>query len=193
MSKLHTIFLGLFLILAISCSPNDGRENETKEISLSSFEKVHLTGGGNLYLIPSNTYAVELKGQGVSNTEVEVKGDKLHLTNNGKRGRQNMDIYIYTQTITGIQITGGGKVEIEEGFDAVENFDCIIQGGGKLALDALEIGFLDISILGGGAVTAHVEEVINANILGGGSIHYLGNPEVRSSVMGGGSIKRKES
>lgn len=193
MSKIYTLFLAIFLITVVSCSQSNSMDYETVEVSLNPFEKVHLTGGANIHLIPSDSYAVELKGHGVSHTEVEVIRDKLHLTNEGRSGNQKIDIYIYTPVITSIQINGGGTVEIEEGFQAVEKFECVIQGGGKLTLEALEIGSLDISILGGGAVTAHVEDNINASILGGGSIYYLGNPEVKSSVMGGGSIKRKES
>ncbi|WP_185974285.1 GIN domain-containing protein [Litoribacter populi] len=190
MSKIHLFFLGLFLISAVACSHERSGDYETTELSLDSFDKVHLTGGGRIHFIPSETYAVELKGHGVSDTEVKVEGNKLVLNNEGSSRKQNVDFYIYTKSIIGIQINGGGTVEIEEGFEAVKRFDCVIQGGGKLALEALEIGTLDISILGGGAVTAQVEEEIQANIIGGGSIQYLGNPEVKSSIIGGGSVKR---
>jgi len=191
MSKINILLVAIFIISAVSCSQRDSMEYETIETSVNSFEKVHLTGGGRMHLIPSDHYLVEIKGQGASSTEVKTNGNILYLTNDSRSGRQDVDIYIYTPTVTGVQITGGGMVEIEDGFSAVERFDCTIQGGGKLTLEALEIGFLDISILGGGTVTAQVEDVINANILGGGSIQYLGNPEVKSSIMGGGSIKRK--
>jgi hypothetical protein len=140
-------------------------------------------------LLTPTTY-VELKGQGVSGTDVEVKGGKLILDNTASSKRQNLDIYIYTQHLTGIEITGGGIVNVEEGFGSAERFDCSIMGGGKLALEALEIGSLDISIMGGGSITAHVEKDINANIVGGGSIKYLGDPQVKSHILGGGAVKK---
>ncbi len=187
-----------FYLPAILCiaqvSPSVENDQVIEEITLPSFETAVVEGGGDLYFHYSPNTKAEIKGANpcVQKAKVKVSSGTLSISSQvGLSDDCRFEIHIFTPIIKEIHQNGGGKIVIEEGFTPLDVFKCNIVGGGSIKMEALNVDFLQASIMGGGQISAQVSKKIDGKIRGGGVIFYQGDPVVESDTSGGGVIKRK--
>lgn len=162
--------------------------------SIPPFKSLIVTTGGDIYLHPSPTTTLQLKGEKncVQNIDASVSSKVLHISSKGNHSDDcRVEIHIGTPSFDEIQLSGGGKLMIEEGFSPIEVLKCSIQGGGNLEMTSTRVDSLIAIVHGGGEITAQVKTLLDGTIKGGGTILYAGNPKVKSDISNGGTIKRK--
>jgi hypothetical protein len=201
--RLRLITMLFLLFITQFCLANYGKaqdnssrreEVRTQERAITSFEKVVISGGGNIYIHHSLVSKIILKGTrtNVVKTKAEVVSDVLYINLSDKLTESSeFDVHIYTPVIKGIQLNGGGKVQVKEGFTVVDKFGCGINGGGRINLSSLKVNSLYASINGGGDIYTQVNKFLDGEIKGGGLILYQGSPKVESNIVSGGLIKKK--
>lgn len=162
--------------------------------SIPPFKSLIVTTGGDIYLHPSPTTTLQLKGEKncVAKIDATVSSKVLHISSKGKHSDEcRVEIHIGTPNFDEIQLSGGGTLIVEDGFAPIEVLKCSIKGGGNLEMTSTRIDSLVAIVHGGGEITAQVKTHLDGTIKGGGTIFYDGDPKVRSDISNGGTIKRK--
>lgn len=169
-------------------------QEKVKEVrTLSSFEKVAVSGGGNFRFHYAPVPSIELRGIGscIESVETEVRGKTLYIRSERDIGGAcHTEIFIGASSLSEIRLKGGGRVKVEDGFPVVDRFHCHLQGGGEVLMYSLAVDSLFATIQGGGVIKARVKSLLQGEIGGGGVIRYLGTPVVESEISGGGVIKK---
>lgn len=165
-----------------------------QEKRVEYFNKVDLSGGGDLFI--THSPATRLKVVGSSTClewlEADVKSKTLVIKNKKHHPQDcKLKFYISAPELVSIQQGGGGNVKVLAGFDAADSFKYVLSGGGTVDMKEIKVNSFSATINGGGTMLIHVDKQLKAEINGGGSIAYQGNPEVISNIAaGGGSINK---
>lgn len=193
MTKFISILLFSFITLSSPAQDNSFQGKEDGK-SIPPFERLIVTTGGDIYVHPSSTTTLQLKGgkNCVENIDAVVSSKVLRISSKDKYSDEcRVEIHIGTPNFDEIQLSGGGTLLIEEGFSPIEVLKCSIKGGGNIEMASLSVGSLFAIVGGGGEITAQVETLLDGTIEGGGTIFYDGNPIVKSDISNGGTIRRK--
>jgi hypothetical protein len=199
MKKLHLLLMALFCFSTIVSKAQGHSIQKEKPITkqkrtISSFEKVEVSGGGRLYFHYAPVTSLELSGPGAcfESIKTEVVANTLYINSGGALDDGcEVKIYVGTPALNEIRLKGGGSLKVEEGFPAVDKFSCRIDGGGRVHMPSLQVDSLYASIDGGGALRVRVNSFLKGEISSGGVIRYYGSPVVESEISGGGLIKKK--
>lgn len=144
----------------------------TEEREVSEFNKVHLKGSGNVFLIPGEKQALTIKTDDniMPLIETAVSGDKLTISHGKHYLRPTVfDVFITVKDLAGVAISGSGD----------------ISGKGRFVTDTF---YAEIS--GSGDMDLEVEtDKLGSKISGSGSIRLAGKAQdYRVSISGSGEI-----
>ncbi|AEM69206.1 hypothetical protein Murru_0150 [Allomuricauda ruestringensis DSM 13258] len=200
MIKFISLPVILFSLLAVpSCKAQDNSSFGNKDVvkeekSIPPFNSLIVTTGGNIYLHPSSTTKLQLKGKKscVEKIDVAVSSKALHISSEDNHSDEcHVEIHIGTPNFDEIQLSGGGSLKIEDGFAPIEVLKCSIKSGGDLEMASTPVDSLFAIVYGGGKITAHVGTLLNGTVKDGGTIFYTGKPIIKSDISNGGVIKRR--
>jgi hypothetical protein len=160
-------------------------------IDVGSFDKIVMVGGGNVFISQSSDLRLKVVSQDacLQSVSTTVTSNTLKI-NNSSTSNCKTDIYIDMPVLKEIQQNGGGDIKVDEGFDTIDSFRGVLNGGGSINMPTLKVDSFFATINGGGTLLIHANKHLKADIKGGGLISYQGNPEVVSDISGGGSVKR---
>lgn len=190
----------LLVLLLISTFPLLAQENgiQVQEdpvieriIDVGSFDKIVMVGGGNVFISQSSDLKLKVISQDgcIESVNTTVTSNTLKI-NNSSSSNCKVDIYIDMPVLKEIQQDGGGVIKVSEGFNTIDTFHSVLNGGGLIDMPTLEVDSFIATINGGGTLSIQAKKYLKADIKGGGSILYQGNPKVESNISGGGSVKR---
>tara|TARA_B100000949_G_scaffold224279_1_gene227520 strand:- start:580 stop:1182 length:603 start_codon:yes stop_codon:yes gene_type:complete len=200
MIKFISIPVILFSLFALpSCKAQDnsflGNKDVVKvEKTIQPFKSLIVTTGGNVYLYPSSTTTLQLKGEKrcVEKIDEAVSSKTLGISSKDNHlDKCHVEIHIGTPNFDEIQLSGGGKLKIKDGFAPIEVLKCSVKDGGNLEMASTPIDSLFAIVYGGGKITAQVATLLDGTVKGGGTIFYTGNPKIKSDISNGGVIKRR--
>jgi hypothetical protein len=160
-------------------------------IKVGNFDKIIMVGGGNVFIFQSSDLKLKLVSQDacLQSVSTTVTSNTLKI-NNSSSSNCKTDIYIDMPVLKEIQQDGGGDIKVSDGFDTIDSFRGVLNGGGSINMPTLKVDSFFATINGGGTLLIHAQRHLKADIKGGGLISYQGNPKVESNISGGGSVKR---
>lgn len=190
----------LLILLFTSLTPSLAQENAFQGnespiveqiIDVRDFDKIVMSGGGNLFISQSPDLKLKVVGQDscLKSVNTIVKSNTLKINNSGSSNCMT-DIYIDMPVLKEIQQDGGGDIKVSEGFDPIDSFHCVLNGGGSVSMATLKVESFYVTINGGGTISIYANKHLETDITGGGDISYHSNPKVVSNIAGGGSVKR---
>lgn len=161
-------------------------------IDVRAFDSLELRGGGEVILRHGAEQRVTvIRGDpNVAAIEVEADGDLVIRPCRRSCRDQRLLVEVVTPRIEAVAITGGGSIQVEEGFPAHRSLALAVTGGGSL--DARRLSATDVatSVSGGGRIRTSPGRTLAASIRGGGSVLYSGDPHRTVVIDGGGSVTR---
>ena len=168
-------------------------------VPVGHFHSVSIEGFGNITLIPGAQQRVVLKRGDTKNTEITVKdgGDLVFKScpSHGWFGWMNscpdnyeFDVEITTPEISGVDISGSGKIQSKPGFAMQSKLGIEISGSGNVDAMNIPAGSASVSISGSGKVRVSAHDRLSVDIAGSGSVIYAGHPQVSQSIAGSGSV-----
>jgi hypothetical protein len=168
-------------------------------VPVGHFHSVSIEGFGRITLIPGAQQRVVLKKGDTKNTEIRIKdnGDLVFKScpSHGWFGWVNacpdnyeLDVEITTPEISGVDISGSGKIESRPGFAPQPKFAIDISGSGNVDAMNIPVGGASVSISGSGKVRVNAHDKLSVDIAGSGSVIYAGHPQISQSIAGSGSV-----
>lgn len=160
-------------------------------IALRPFDRIVNAGGGAVSIRPGSARRAEFLGGAERTMQiVEMAGTLLIECRRPCPNRPEGIVRISAPVVGDVRVTGGGTIEISDGFPPARELNVEIRGGGSIHAAALHAEAVTAAVQGGGSARVAPGKVLHARIRGGGSVSYFGDPEVRSDVDGGGRIRR---
>ncbi len=183
--------------VAVSATPA-AAEKITRELDLSGFDRVEISGVYELSVRVGPDYSIKLFGQDdeLERVEASVKDGVLKLDQRDrKRGekrrwhnkREGIEATITLPSMIGLDVSGVVDGEIT-GIDS-DHFDIDISGVGDMDLDG-ECGTFDADVSGVGDLEAQGLEcrIVSVEVSGVGSASVYASEEVEAEVSGMGDI-----
>lgn len=166
---------------------------DTRKYDVEEFSKVTVSGGGNVQIIYSDEYSVEVKTMTACNDliDVSVSSETLYIAIDDSGDNCDFTVRIRVPEIIAIAQHGGGNIVIDDGFPPRRLLEFKIKGGGKIEASKVSVDSCYASIQGGGDIALNAVTLLVGSISGGGLIRYSGDPRVKSNVSGGGAIRRR--
>ena len=184
----------------------------TKTLNLDSFEKIGLSGGGDVYLTYGTTQKVVVEGQAniIDLLNKEVRNGKwdIGFKNKKVKNYKELTFRITIPRVSGLSIAGAGDIVTNGAFKNMDDIDFSIAGSGKIAfegsakdikmsiagsgtIDARELNAdnCKVSIAGSGDCYIEVSGNLNVSIAGSGNVRYKGSPKLKTSIAGSGNIQ----
>jgi hypothetical protein len=164
-------------------------------VSVPPFNGVELEGGGHVIVRYGSEQQVRLLNGSTQFTHFTVDdGGKLRIEacNSDCPHQYNLEVEITTPRIAALAISGGGRIEGEDGFPSPAKIALAVEGGGAIDARALDAVRATAAVDGGGDIRLRADRELTAAIHGGGKIRYWGNPHVVQAIDGGGAIERGE-
>jgi hypothetical protein len=162
-------------------------------VPIGHFDNAELRGGGHITFHYGAQQHVTLVNGSTQYTRFEIRdGDKLVIDacNDNCPMHYDLDIDITTPQIHGLGVSGGGHIEIAQGFPAQDHLDVAVHGGGRIDTRNLRASSGDAAVDGGGQIDIRATDALDAAVNGGGDIRYAGNPRVNTAINGGGNVSR---
>jgi len=188
----------IFLISMASCS-SSGQLSEKRDIS--SFDKVTLSGDGDLFIEQGNSESLTIVAQ--ENTmqyiETTVSGGTLSISIPDKKGRPlrlgGVKYYLKVKDLDDITVFGSGDVSSDDfetdtiaitisGSGTVtlsgeaQSQEIEINGSGKYSAKDFETSKCAVKINGSGSANVNVTDSLDITINGSGDVNYVGAPSV---------------
>jgi len=214
--QIKRIFLGIVVALTLNSCLNtiDGNEdvkNETRAVS--SFSKIHISGGFKVLLNQGNAEKLELEVDEnlMEFIETEVKENTLYISSKKPIGNAK-SLRVYITSVNVDEIEASGAIELKnKGTYYADNLDISISGAADIDLD-LDIENLtmemsgasetdlsglannfEIKISGAGDLDAKKLKTRNTSIdiSGAGSAIVYAKKTLNIEVSGAGSVKYK--
>ncbi|MGD0341024.1 MAG: head GIN domain-containing protein [Bacteroidales bacterium] len=144
----------LLFVVVILSSIASGQEKETRDVK--GFKKVSFGISGSLKIKIGPEFSVVLEGDKSDLKEVitEVSDDRLIIKEENWHFNFNekVNAYITMPELTGVGVSGSGKVEVLDPVKGVDNLSLSVSGSGKLLTTELEVDNLECSISGSGDI-----------------------------------------
>ncbi len=147
MKTKYTVLIGIIGILLVSscrngifCKKGEG-VMFTQTRTVSEFNKVVLEIDANLHIRQSDTASVEIVAQEavLNEIQLDISRNKMTISYDKCIGKHDgVDIYIATNEINEITISGSGEIISEEPLE-VEELDLIVNGSGNMYFKNLSV------------------------------------------------------
>jgi hypothetical protein len=182
------------LLILTSVSYGQSIEKETRNVK--GFTKVNFGIAGSLQIKIGPEFSVVLEGtkSDLAEVETEVSDGKLLIKQESWRFNFNekVNVFITMPSISGLGVSGSGKVEVLDAITGADNLSLSVSGSGKLQTAGLETDNLNCSISGSGNVVIGAEgSADRADISISGSGNYTGESfeidHLKISVSGSGN------
>jgi predicted small secreted protein len=215
----RTLIISLFFLSTLllgGCYTMTGSGNVIRETrDVSDFQKVSISGGGDLILEQGGNESVEIEAEDniIEYIETEVHNGTLYIGFSEDRPvffstTRSIRYYVTMKDIEGIKVSGGGDVEAKE-IESKE-LDLEISGGGDIEIRDLSAERVNIVVSGGGDIeiagkvpvqyvevsgggdldTSDLEsEVVKLHVSGGGEAFVWATEELDIDVSGGGDVR----
>lgn len=162
-----------------------------ESVTTESFNRIELSGSGTVSIVPDAQHRVTLLNGAARSMRVAARSGTLyiecrHPCPNVAEGV----VQISAPSVSALHVSGGGTMNVSEGFATARELRVEIQGGGSINASALRAERVAAAVVGGGSAYVSPMRALHARIRRGGDIAYLGEPEIRSDVEDGGSIRR---
>jgi hypothetical protein len=211
----QTVLFSALLLSFASCNKESVRgsgDTITETRTVSSFNRIELSGAESLEVIPGNSVRVEVTGYRnlIDDYETSVSGgtlklrfdrDVINVRNN------NLSVRVYTPSLEGVELHGSGEVKVLGNGDlGLRHAE--INGSGEMEISQPESSGRALEISGSGKILArnaaarNVRAEINgsgdiettatneldATINGSGKVHYWGGARVKTDISGSGEV-----
>lgn len=156
MKKIGLILVA-FIVTLMSCVKTGQGEMITQKFDVGSFDEIDFDGVGNVDVIPSTTFAVDVEAQENIMKIVEVKkvGSVLKIglkPGYSVSGKTKIHYTVYANGIVGLKNTGSGSMKVKDGALG-ENLNVKNTGSGDIDfISSALIKKMDISGTGSGNV-----------------------------------------
>ncbi len=163
----------------------------TKNLDLSSFNKIENTGIADFYVTVGSPQSVVLKAQEnimdvmsweIVNQSLKVRLDKDVSIENYKEIRFDITV----PEIKDISLVGVGDFEFSG--DSQDELSINLTGVGNIRAYDMKVNSCNITLTGVGDCHVYVIDQLNATITGVGSVYYKGNPNISSVITGVGKL-----
>jgi len=163
----------------------------TKNLDLTSFDKIENTGVANFYITIGSSPSVKLKAQQniIDVMTYEVVGQTLKVgleEDVSLENHEEIRFNITIPSITNIKLTGVGDFVLS-GPDQ-EELTINFTGFGNVKAFDMKVGTCNITSTGVGNCEVYVTNVLNVTITGIGNVNYKGNPTITSNITGLGQL-----
>jgi hypothetical protein len=152
MKKTATLLLVFSLVTGIIT----GQAVVKEKRDIKGFTRVNYGIPGTLKINVGPEFSVVLEGSKSDIEEVEtfVSDGKLIIKQDSWRFNFNekVNVYITMPSITGLGVSGSGKVEVLDAITDADNLSLSVSGSGKLQTAGLEVDNLECNISGSGNV-----------------------------------------
>jgi len=196
---LKTLTVSAMAIGIATAAAAKDSEKITRNLDLSGFDRVEISGVYELNVAVGSDYSIELFGpeDEMDRVEASVKNGVLVLDQRDRRrgekrrrwnkNREGIDAVITLPSLIGLDVSGVVDGEIS-GIDS-DRFDIDISGVGDVDLDG-ECGTLDADVSGVGDLDAEGLQcrVVSVEVSGVGSASVYASDEVDAEVSGMGDI-----
>lgn len=187
----------------------------TETINTDIFERIHTQGAFDIeYTQGEQNVRIYAPDNVIPHIIAEVSDGTLKLSTARTRIRKlgKVKIYVSSPKLNGVQISGSGDFEAENGMVA-DNLDIRVSGSGDINIEGLTAGDIEIHVSGAGDIDIDRLDCnsINAKISGAGDVELSGKantadlrisgagdidvsklncPEISSSISGAGNVKK---
>jgi len=197
-SSYYSIVLVVFFLITAGCE--DGQNNikvigmgpiVTKNLDLSSFNKIEHTGVANFYITIGSPQSVVLKAQqniiDVMTYEVVNQSLKVgHEKNVSIENHEEIRFEITMPAINNIELTGVGDFVLS-GDDQGE-LTITLTGVGNIRAYEMKVDTCNITFTGVGGCEVYVTNELNVTISGVGKVYYKGSPTINLTITGLGQL-----
>src|SRR4051812_14316677 len=180
--------------------------DQTRDVS--AFTRIETAGSIELRVRVGEPQDVQVRaGRNViGDVRTEVRDGTLHVEDDDA-GDDDVVVEATVPALTGIQVTGSGRVHAEglragvlevrsagsaeiELSGTVGRLDVGLEGSGGGRLGDLAARTARVSVHGSGGVEVRVAERLDVEIQGSGAVRYHGHPTVNEIVDGSGDLHR---
>lgn len=149
--------LSAVLIISILLAPAIFGQSTVKETrNVKGFTKISYGISGNLSVKIGPEFSVVLEGQKRDLEEVitDVSDGRLRIRMENWRFNldEKVNVYITLPELTGMGVSGSGRVEILDGIKDADELGMSVSGSGKIYTKELEVDKFDCSISGSGDI-----------------------------------------
>jgi len=163
----------------------------TEAIPVPAFRSVELRGGGSVTVVPGPSQRVTiLEGSSqFTHMRVERNGQlKINTCDQRCPAHYRLRVQVQAPGVPDLAVSGGGLINVGNGFRAQRELNAAVNGGGKIDARALDAGDVAAAVNGGGELLVRARSDLSAAVNGGGLVRYWGNPRVASAIHGGGAV-----
>ena len=192
--------LAVFLLISAGCEDDNGNGTHkivgegpsvTKNLDLSSFNKIENTGAANFYITIGSPQSVALKAQqniiDVMTWEVVDQTFKVGLEEDVSiENTEEVRFDITIPSVTHITLIGVGNFVLSG--DDQDELTIILTGVGNIKAFDMKTGTCTITSTGVGNCEVYVLDKLTVTISGVGNVHYKGDPAITSSIVGLGQL-----
>lgn len=216
MKHFIAIILGLVIIINLSACKKDrltgnGKiTSETRE--LTRFTGVNSSGVTDVKITYGATFKIVVKGSNnlLPYFKTRVTNNILYLGfENATVKDDDVEVEITMPSITKIDLSGSGEVELKGGFPAQSNLSVsvsgsaevdvenamqvtrlyvAISGSGEVDFEEVNAKEADVNISGSGSIKFQVSDHLKAKISGSGKVYYKGSPVIQEEISGSGRL-----
>jgi len=197
-TSFYSIVLVVLFLITAGCE--EGQNNikvigtgpvVTKNLDLSSFNKIELTGVANFYINIGSPQSVVLKAQqniiDVMTYEVVNQSLKVgHEKNVSIENHEEIRFDITIPAISNIELTGVGDFMLS-GDDQGE-LTITLTGVGNIKAYEMKVETCNITFTGVGGCEVYVNNELNVTISGVGQVSYKGDPTINLTITGLGQL-----
>lgn len=146
--------LVLMVLLLSACQVVRGSGDvQTETRSVSGFDRVSLSGQGELILTQGEQESLEIEAEDniLAVIETTVRGDTLHIDIRDRtviRPTEPIRFYLTMPEIAGFELSGSGALTADV-IDA-DRLDLQVSGSGEISIDSLSAASLTVDISGSG-------------------------------------------
>jgi hypothetical protein len=194
-----TIFAAFILIIQ-GCEDYEGQNNTkvigtgpvvTRNLDLSSFNKIENTGVANFYITIGSPQSILLKAQqniiDVMTYEVVNQSLKIGIKKDVSiENYEEIRFDITIPEITNIKLLGIGDFELSG--DDQSDLSINLTGVGNINSYGMKVNNCDVTLTGVGDCKVNVISKLNVIITGVGFVYYQGTPAITSTITGVGKL-----
>jgi len=193
-----SLVVALFFLLSSGCEEgqNNLKINGTgpivsKNLDLSSFDKIEHTGVANYYITVGTPQSVVLKAQqniiDVMTWEVVNHSLKVGVEDNVSiANHDEIRFDITVPAINNIALTGVGDFILSG--DNQSELTITLTGVGNIKAFEMKVDNCNINFTGVGDCEVYVNNKLNGSMSGVGNIYYKGNPAITLTITGVGHL-----